>query len=799
MKKYRKIIFATTGLILAVLAIGIILSSRINHKSLPDYNQAVILSGMQDSARVYYDSIGNPHIYAQNEHDLYMATGYIMACERMWQMDLLRRVSLGRLSEIFGDKYIETDLLLRSLEFSAKSKEILQNSPPNCIEAIESFAAGVNHYIERYKDKYPPEFTILNYEPEKWEAFHSINLIGYMAWDLKSGWNELIVEKLKHEIDPIHLKSLMPDLDLQKTTVYDSSHLPLLANSKLLKLDDMHLLGADILHGSNNWAVSGKKSKSGKPILANDMHLKLNIPGIWMQIHQVIEGELNVSGLILPGQPLVIVGHNDSIAWGMTNTYVDNLDYYAETIHPENPNKYLYDGHWKEFDVYEEEIISKGNTHQLSYRRNHRGPVVSEFQGINDKVLTIKWIGDIESNELLSIYLANRANNKEDFQEAFRSFKSIGQNIVYADKQGNIGLQTCAGIPIRKRVSHMFVLPGETSDYDWKGTVPYDSLPSEYNPERGYVSSANNKTVDSSYPYHIGRWYSMPYRIDRIREVLEGKKVLSISDFKTLQNDTYSKYAELFLKKTMKNVDTNLLTKKENDIYHLMSLWNKNMSKNSICPTIFEYWSTLLIKHIFQDEMGESLFKEFMDVYKVVKISMYNWLHDPGSVWTDKKGTPEKESIQDISTASFKEAIDYLNSEFGNDTSYWKWGQIHTITLAHPLSEIDALNKVFKLNRGPFSVGGSFHTVAPYAYPFLKPDLISHGASHRHIFDLNNWDNSLSVIPTGTSGIPASDFYCNQTQSYINGKYYNDIFSKEKIIEKAYHTLIITPKELDLD
>lgn len=796
MKALKKISLLFLALVALVIIIALIFSNHEAKKGLADYSKNIHLTGLRSPVKVYRDAVGVPHIFADNEHDLYMATGYVMAQDRLWQMDLLRRVTLGKLSEIFGNDYVETDLLLRSLRYSKKSHEILKDTSPKSRAALEAFTAGVNQYIEDNKGNYPLEFFLLGYEPEKWKAYQSLNLIGYMAWDLKSGWSELLFEKLAAKLDSVHYAALLPKSANQKMTVYQSQATKLLADNRLLNLEKLDKMGLDIFNGSNNWAVAPSKSTNGFPILANDMHLSLNIPGIWFQIHQYIKDSLDVEGLALPGEPLVVVGHNDSIAWGMTNTYVDNLDYYEEKINPKDSNQYWFNGAWHNFTVHKENIRSKsGKTFKRYYRLDHRGPVVSAIKKIKDRVLTIRWVGDVKSNELLSIYQVNRAHNWNEFKDAFRTFKSISQNVVYADRRGNIGLYCCAGVPIRKRDKVFAVLPGDTSEYDWQGMIPFDQLPHEYNPARGYVSSANNRTVDSTYPYHIGTWYAQPYRIERIREMLESKKKLSIEDFKHMQNDQHSKFSQLFLNYVLPALNRHSgWNTNEKTALRMLNNWDYNMTKDSPEASISEFMSWYFLKNTFEDEMDSVLFKQFIGSSHIAYIAMNNLLHDTASVWLDNVNTPQKkETRADIAVKSFKDAVEDIVSREGHDTTRWAWGNFHTLTLRHPLTKLEILDKIFHLNRGPFPVGGSYHTVSVYSFPLFEPSKTEHGASHRNIYDLANWDSSCSVIPTGNSGVCKSRFYCNQTKMYIAGKYHPDYFSPEAVKAHAKYTMEFLP------
>jgi penicillin G amidase len=795
MKTLKKILLYVIVPIIIILLTGFIFLRHIANKGLPDYNQDLKIAGLENPVKVYRDAFGIPHIYARSERDLYMVTGYIMAEDRLWQMDLLRRVTLGRLSEIFGDSFTGTDLLLRSLQYGKKSEQLLNNSPKEVITALQAFSDGVNCYLDHNRGNYPIEFSILGYEPEKWKPLYSLNLIGYMAWDLKSGWSELILEKIEAKVDGAHFVELLPDKKNQKSVVYNTGQQKLLAGNKLMELDRLDKLGLDVFSGSNNWAVSGRKSTTGKPLLANDMHLTFNIPGTWMEIHQCVEGGLNVSGLALPGQPLIVVGHNDSIAWGNTNTYVDNLDYYEEKINPADSNQYLFNGRWLNFEVHPEVIKSKsGKIHTCNYRTNQRGPVVSETKGTIGRVLTIRWAGYAVSNEVLSIYRVNRAHNWDEFKNAFKTFNAISQNIVYADVKGNIGMYCCAGVPIRKRDKIFAVLPGWTDEYDWTGMVPFEELPHMYNPSCGYVSSANNRTTDSTYPYHIGTWYSLPYRIERIRELLNEKEKLSAVDFERIQNDQQSGFARIFLGQIMPTLDSvKIWTEPEENALQLLKSWKFGMNINSSSALLLEKWTYNLIAFTFKDEMGEKLFKSFLNVSNLPRQALYNLLYNPNSVWVDNIETERKENFNDIAVGSFKATVKEILLECGADTMKWHWGDFHQLTLSHPLSKKSVLNRVFKLNRGPFAVGGSYHTVSPYSYAFYEPGRVTHGSSHRSIYDLADWDASLAIIPTGTSGIPSSEFYCDQTLLYIKGKYHQELFSSELIRKNAKYSMVFLP------
>ncbi len=794
MKTVKRILLGVLGFFALVIIVGFIILQNIKTSALPDYNQDVKLSGLSQGVSVFRDGQAIPHIYAKTEADLYRAIGFTMAQDRLWQMDLLRRVTQGRLSEILGKDQLETDLLMRALRIQEKSEQILAQSDPAIVEALQAYADGVNQYISQ--NPLPPEFKVLRYQPEPWEPVHSINLIGYMSWDLSMGWGtEYFLHQLRTEVSDEKIAELIPDLEHHKTAIYPEfgtikveASATLLAATKNLKE-----LGAEIFNGSNNWAVAGKKSKSGKPLLANDMHLGLFSPGIWYQMHQVVEGKLNVTGVVVPGQPFVICGHNDSIAWGMTNVMVDDLDFYTEKLNKDS-TKYWFDGAWHDLLIQQEIIRTKdAEAFVEELKFTHRGPLVNRFKEEKETPLSIRWLGNEMSNEIRTVFLLNRANNWSEFRSAVSTFKSVSQNIVYADVNGNIGLQCSAGLPIRLG-SGIQIYPGDSSKYDWQGLVPFEELPFEFNPERGYVSSANNKTAPNDSPHYISHWFATPSRINRIREMLEAKDQLDTDDFKAMHADWKSKTAEqlspVFLEAVQKSADLNQTEKEA--LSHLQA-WDYELTRNSVSAAIFEVLYRKTMENLVKDELSPELFKGIRGQKMLLENLMINLLARGHSAWVDNVMTDAEETFDDIIQLALQEAVSELTQKFGTDVEQWQWGRMHTFTIKHPLGVVPILNKAFNLNRGPFEMPGSYHTVCPYSYSFTRLYETFHGASHRHIYNTANWNQSETIIPTGTSGIPASEFYLDQTEMYINNKYHPDWFEKEAVQSHALFKMQFVP------
>lgn len=796
MKTLKKVLIGSV-LVLAVVVFAATLVVRfISRKALPDYNLSLTLDGLHEGVNVFRDEQAIPHIYAQNEFDLYFTTGYVMAQDRLWQMDFLRRVTMGRLAEIFGEDMIGADHFLRALRMPEKSELVIAGSSPEVLEALNAFAQGVNHYIQTHRQKLPPEFTLLGYKPEPWQPIHSVNLIGYMAWDLSGAWQiEVTLHKLRQVLDEEKFKQLLPNMDYHPTYVHpDLAAEPAGAAFGLIehnqKLRDM---GVEIFSASNNWAVSGKKSQSGHAMLANDMHLSFGSPGIWYQIHQVVDGKLNVAGVAIPGQPFVVAGHNEHIAWGMTNVYVDDADFYLETL--DENNRYLFNDQWLELEVRNEIINVKGaDPVERELRFTHRGPIISEFKKLSDQAISMKWSGNLPSNELRSIYLLNRARNWNDFRDALRTMTSVSQNIIYADVQGNIGLQTAVGIPIRNDGNGLFIYPGHTDQYDWIGMVSFDEVPFSFNPPEGHLSSANNRTTGLEYRHHIGYQFAMPFRIDRIREMLAQKDKLDAEDFKNMLADFKSKLAERYLPELVFLLSIeHKLDPTQQKAYEMLQGWDMILTPESGAAAIFEKFYLTFVKNLLIDEMGQELYTEFIgDKALVTQIFDHVWNHRQ-SGWIDNVNTAWTEDFEELVILSFGESVEWLKQNLGNNPAEWQWGDLHQLTIAHPMGSVKVLDRIFKLNRGPFARGGSYHTVSPFSYSFRDPFKILHGASQRHIFQPGNWSENLVIIPTGTSGIPASRYYLNQTELFINDQYHNMPWLRQDVEARARYRAVYGP------
>ena len=378
-----------------------------------------------------------------------------------------------------------------------------------------------------------------------------------------------------------------------------------------------------------------------------------------------------------------------------------------------------------------------------------------------------------------------------------RTFVSVSLYVAYADDEGNIGMYCCAGIPIRKG-DPADILRGDTSAYDWTGIVPFEELPHKFNPKEGFAVSANNRPVDSSYHYYISRWFDLPFRFNRIVEMLSVDKKFSVSDIAAIQTDETSNLASSYLPGLMDILRKNKkLSSAANKSINLLKTWNYEMAASSSAAAIFEVFYNRIIENLVKDEKGEKLYSEFLNDKILVRNMFQNVWKNRSSKLVDNVLTVNKtETYNEIVSTSFDEAIAFLTQKLGNEPDKWEWGKIHPFTLSHALGKVNILNKVFELNRGPFEAGGSFHTVAPYTYKFTDKFNVTSGASQRHIYNFGDWDKSLSVIPSGISGIPASPHYCDQTEMYFSGKYHRDLFSFEAVQQNFKYKTTFSPLRL---
>jgi penicillin amidase len=526
--------------------------------------------------------------------------------------------------------------------------------------------------------------------------------------------------------------------------------------------------------GSNAWVISGKKSTTGKPILANDPHLFLMSPARWYELH-IIAPTFDVAGMSIPGVPFVVVGRNQRIAWGVTNAMIDDEDFYIEEVDSlQHPTSYKFNNEWRPISEIIDTIIVKGSLPVvLSIYSTHRGTIVNKIEPNAQSIsslISMRWVGHEISNEAGTFYRINKAINWKDFEEALKSFAVPAQNFVYADVDGNIGYRTGGKLPIRTTKGPTFPFPGWIEEYDWKGFVPFDQMPHTFNPSEEFIATANNKIVDDSYPYHISNHWESPWRSIRISEVLREQEKFTMEDVRRLQLDLISVQAREMVPFIIHAYDS--VTVSDPDVKTTLKYfqnWNYEMRKEDVSTTIFQVIVTKLIYNTFHDKMGDRLYGLYDTLASTPLSAISHLFKNPESDWFDDINTDARENRDDIIRKSVSDALSTLKSELGGELKEWQWGRLHAVTFRHIFGSHALLAGFF--NIGPFPVGGSHATVNVGQYFIAHPYESTVGASMRQIFNLSDINDTRTVLPPGQSGQVFSQHYKDQIMLWLNGAY----------------------------
>ncbi len=793
MPRWTKILIGTVSSILILLIVAGFIFYRMLRSSLPEYSGEIKSDKISNEIEIYRDSLAIPYISAANQEDAAFALGFVHAQERMFTMDLARRAAEGRLSEIFGKKTIPFDQMFRTVGIKNTCENILSKMNPASLKILKAYSDGVNLYIKNKRGEYPVEFDILGYQPESWKPINSEEIIRMMGWELNiSWWVDISFTELVQKLGVKKVEEILPEYPENGSTIIPSEikSYPKIT-SDFIDTDKRfrEFMGWSGTHiGSNNWVVDGKKSVSGKPIIANDTHLGYKAPGTWFAA-VLQEGAMNVSGFTLPGVPGVVIGKNSDISWAVTNIMNDDADFYLEKL-DSTKSKYYYNGEWEKLKSIEDTIYVKNDKPVLIkiYSTDH-GPIISDIHPFSflykehphTPALSMKWMGNDFSDEFTAILGVNNATNWNEFKSALKDFAVPGQNFVYADKEGNIGYVFGSKLPIRNSAGATFVFDGSTDKYDWKGYISQDQIPTLFNPTQDFIASANNKTL-KDFKYYISNLWEPTSRIDRIDELLTGKKQQSVSDFQKYQMDFVSPYAKEITKyildafQNVKVINNNLRLSLE-----LLRDWNYEMDQYSQVPAIYATFLKHLLKNIYEDEMGTDLYNEFVFVANIPYRSLERVLSNPDCSWFDNINTPQIESENDIIRKSFTDALTELEEKYGKDLTEWQWGDMHKVTFKHSFSGFSGFLDKF-INIGPYDIGGDGTTIFNTEYPFYdsieKYPHFRHsefqnnlGPAMRYIYDFSNPDEFYMILTTGESGNVMSNHYRDMSQMWLRGGY----------------------------
>ncbi len=842
-------------LLLGVLIIAVVLSaggiayfkgylpSMVAPKSFPQLSGKLHFKGLDAPVDIYRDNMGVPHIYASTLHDEFFAEGYVHAQDRFWQMDTWRHIGSGTLSEMFGASQVKTDKFLRTLGWKQICEQEWAQMGPESRAILQSYADGVNAYLQDHNGAAVSlEYAVLKllnptYKIEPWTPVNSLTWGKAMAWDLRGNMAEEIERA-------VLLKTLTPEQIDQLFPPYPSDH-PVIVNNigvgspsastaPVPASPDTTTVPAAVLDavqsnialldgalgpeghgiGSNSWAVSGKLTTTGKPFLANDPHLAIQMPSIWYQVdlHCKPKGPacpFEVAGFSFAGVPGVIIGHNNNIAWGFTNTGPDVMDLYIEKVNPDNPNQYEVDGKWVNFETRTETINVNGGAPQtFTVRSTRHGPVISDTYGdltdlnpehtrdfvpFRDRAgvylppqyaIALSWTALKPSSPFEAIWGLDKAQNWEDFRAAAREFHVPAQNLLYADKQGNIGYQMPGDVPLRRNGDGRYPVPGWTNEYDWTGYIPFDQLPYSYNPTEGYIVTANNEIPPRGYPYLITADWDYGFRASRIVEMITNApgKVDQIY-MQKMQGDMYDQNAEIFVPLLLElNAHSSL---NEPTAVDLLRKWDYQATPDSAAAAVFEAFWRHLLQNTFGDEMPKDYQPDGGSRWNEV---MRNLAKNPNDPFWDNKNTKDKvENMDDILRKSLTDGVNEVMGHFGGDVSKWKWGVLHAANFRNQTlgdSGIALIENLF--NRGPFQVGGGEAVVDATGWSVNDGYETNWLPSMRMVVDLNDLDSTVAIHTTGQSGHAFAPHYDDMAPIWAKVAYrpmYYDQLKVEKVSE----------------
>jgi penicillin G amidase len=690
-------------------------------------------------ASIARDTLGVPHITAGQWEDAIFLQGYTTAQDRLWQMDVLRRLAAGELSEVFGATTLELDREARRLRMRRIAEEHTRTLPPADRAVFAAYARGVNYFIETHRNALPLEFTLLRYDPRPWSIVDSLLCALQMYRTLTSTWRE----------------------ELRKMTILatgDPAKVGLLYPARA---------GGEFQPGSNAWVVSGKLTASGKPILANDPHLEWSIPATWYQVHLKAQG-LDVSGVSLPGVPAVIIGHNHRIAWGVTNLGFNVEDLYIEKIDPQT-GRYLFHGQVEQARSELEWIRVKG-ARPLEFRQwvTRHGPVAFAENG---HYFAVRWAAAEQGGFAFPFLDLNRASNWKEFTAALARYPGPGQNFVYADVDGNIGYQAAGMLPIRKDYDGDVPVDGASGDFEWNGFIPFDQLPSFYNPPRGWIVTANQNPFPENYPFRVSGDFGAPYRANEIRDRLTARAGWKPQDMLSVEKDVYSAFSSFLARRIVAAYDRKKPAKQElGEAIRLLRSWNGQMEKKTAAPLVIALAYDQLRKAAVHAAWSGTadIYEPYMAPVAIQRI-------------VESGGRGFFRDQDDALLEALSAAIEEGRRTQGSNLGKWDYGRYNLLTIKHPVgSQLPLVGAYFDI--GPVEMSGSGTTI--------KQTSLALGPSMRFVADLANWDGSFNNVDIGQSGQILSRHYKDQWDSYYVGQSFPMQFEKVE----ARDTLTVIPK-----
>ena len=729
------------------------------------------LPGLEAPVEILRDKWGVAHIYAENQHDLFFAQGYVAAQDRLYQIEIWRRTGAGELAEVFGPDYVDRDRIARLVRYRGDMDAEWTSYSPDTKQIAEAFTGGINAYVDENRDRLPIEFDLLDFAPGLWEAedvlLRVAGLLMVRNVSQEVARSEMVAklgaEKTARFFPTDPAVELAPDPDLDLSGI-DSGVIAAYRRAvSIPKLPE--------IQGSNNWVVSGDLSETGKPLLASDPHRPVILPSLRYLVHLNAPG-WNVIGSGEPALPGVAIGHNERIGWGFTIVQYDLADLFIEKLNPENPSQYLYDGEWLDIEVERSVVKVKDSAAEdVTLEFTRHGPIVwRDPEG--GRAAALRWAGQEPGTAgYLGSLALDRVEDWNGFVEAMRAWKVPSENIVYADVDGDIGWIPAGLMPIRKQGRGLFPAPGWKPEYGWQGFRDIEDLPSIHNPERGYIATANHNILPAGYPHDLGFDWSAPYRFRRLDEVLSQGGKFTIADFKRLQHDQTSLPARELVALLEQAPREGAAEARA-----LLSGWDFELGKDSAAAALFEVWLRKLPAEYVGSQAPPA--EQALIVRNLPTETLLDGLR---ALSESQRALVLNESLAD----AWAEAKGLL----GADSSHWRWGDLHRIAFEHPLANTPARREAFNL--GPVERGGDSMTPNATGGPGFAQ---SSGASYRHILDLADWDRSVFTSTPGQSGQPGSPHYGDLLPLWAGHEYAPLVYSREAVEANAAHRLTLIPE-----
>ncbi|KAB5618124.1 penicillin acylase family protein [Pseudomonas putida] len=745
------------------------------HGKLPQREGEVAITGLSAPVSVRYDERGVPHLQAQNEPDLYRALGYVHAQDRLFQMELVRRLARGELAEVLGSKLVPTDTLFRSLrirEQATRMVERLDHQSPSWI-ALQAYLDGVNSWQASHPK--PVEFDVLGIAERPFTAEDTLSIAGYLAYSFAAAFRtEPALTYIRDQLGPEYLKIF--DLDWQP----DGALRPALAASDWRTLEGLAQLSHQALgdagipqfEGSNAWAVAGSHTRSGSPLLAGDPHIGFAVPAVWYEAELSAPG-FNLYGYFQALNPFALLGHNRDFGWSLTMFQNDDVDLIAEKTNPADANQVMVDGQWRALETTEQQIAVKGEAPvTINLRRSPHGPIVNDVLGetAGQTPIAMWWAFLETENPILdAFYQVNRADTLGKMREAAAKIQAPGLNLVWANARGDIGWWASAQLPIRPDgVDPAFILDGSTHQADKLGFYPFSANPQQENPPSGYIVSANYQPP-AAIP--IPGYYNLPDRGRQLdRRLADPQVKWDVQNSQALQLDTSTDYGPRTLAPLLNTLRAIAEGDEQKELVEQLAAWRGDYPLDSTSATLFNQFLYELAFAALRDELGDTWFQVLIST-RAIDAALPRLAADADSPWWNLRGGHDRTDRTAIVRQAWQRSLAHLRELYGNDPADWQWGKAHTLTHNHPLGQQKPLNLLF--NVGPFAAPGTHEVPNNLSAKIgTAPWPVNYGPSTRRLIDFADAGQALTINPVGQSGVPFDRHYSDRAEDYVQGRYH---------------------------